>query len=36
VFANCASSISVTRLGVVDAIPDLCEVNELVRQFTGR
>ena len=27
VFANCASSISVTRLGVVEAIPDFEEVN---------
>lgn len=29
VFANCASAISVTRYGVVDAIPDLSEVNLL-------
>ena len=32
IFANCASALSVMRFGVVDAIPDLEEVNALVNE----
>jgi ribokinase len=31
VFANCAASLSVTRLGVIESIPDLAEVVALVQ-----